>query len=285
MSRLLKEDAEGDILAYKNAKIRFDRQRAEVSKRMDMEDKKTAEIHKDGYSIGFYAYEANVYYHNKIYLQCFFKLDGANDKNLLDSENFIFDMYADKLDDNAENIDQIFSDANFKTKMTNQIKKLLFGLLGLSHDRWTNYTLDEFVRRYSLEQLKEKAVNFAEIASKIDMNSLIEEVTEVAKKVVVDSKKASNNFYKYRKAVDKRKAAVNALKNKARQSIYDEAPDFAENTYAYWASKNGIRRVTVLTIDEPNQRAKINTDKGATMYVPLSTLSKDEDEIYKVLED
>ena len=63
-------------------------------------------------------------------------------------------------------------------------------------------------------------------------------------------------------------------KNKARQSLYDEAPDIEEGEYATWHSKNGDRKVTVLSIDEPNQRAKINTDKGATMYVPLSTLSK-----------
>lgn len=63
-------------------------------------------------------------------------------------------------------------------------------------------------------------------------------------------------------------------KNKARQSLYDEAPDIEEGGYATWHSKNGDRKVTVLSIDELNQRAKINTDKGATMYVPLSTLSK-----------
>ena len=63
-------------------------------------------------------------------------------------------------------------------------------------------------------------------------------------------------------------------KNKARQSLYDEAPDIEEGGYATWHSKNGNKKVTVLSIDEPNQRAKINTDKGATMYVPLSTLSK-----------
>ena len=63
-------------------------------------------------------------------------------------------------------------------------------------------------------------------------------------------------------------------KNKARQSLYDEAPDLEEGGYATWHSKNGNKKVTVLSIDEPNQRAKINTDKGATMYVPLSTLSK-----------
>lgn len=50
--------------------------------------------------------------------------------------------------------------------------------------------------------------------------------------------------------------------------------DSEEEGYATWHSKNGDRKVTVLSIDEPNQRAKINTDKGATMYVPLSTLSK-----------
>lgn len=63
-------------------------------------------------------------------------------------------------------------------------------------------------------------------------------------------------------------------RNKARQSLYDETPDFEEGGYATWHSKDGNKKVTVLSIDEPNQRAKINTDKGATMYVPLSTLSK-----------
>ena len=54
----------------------------------------------------------------------------------------------------------------------------------------------------------------------------------------------------------------------------DETPDFKENDFAIWQSKDGKRKVTVLSIDEPNQRAKINTAKGATLYVPLNTLSK-----------
>lgn len=61
---------------------------------------------------------------------------------------------------------------------------------------------------------------------------------------------------------------------KARQSLHDETPDFGEGEFAIWHSKNGNRKVTVVSIDEPNQRAKINTDKGATMYVPLDTLDK-----------
>lgn len=61
---------------------------------------------------------------------------------------------------------------------------------------------------------------------------------------------------------------------KARSSLSDETPDFKENEFAIWNSKDGKRKVTVLSIDEPNQRAKINTAKGATLYVPLSTLSK-----------
>lgn len=63
-------------------------------------------------------------------------------------------------------------------------------------------------------------------------------------------------------------------KNKARQSFYDDAPDLEEGGYAIWYSKNGGKKVTVLSIDEPNQRAKISTDKGSTMYVPLSNLNK-----------
>ena len=61
---------------------------------------------------------------------------------------------------------------------------------------------------------------------------------------------------------------------KARHSMADETPDFKENDFAIWQSKDGKRKVTVLSIDEPNQRAKINTAKGATLYVPLNTLSK-----------
>lgn len=81
---------------------------------------------------------------------------------------------------------------------------------------------------------------------------------------------ASNRYEKnYKDYLAKRDA-----ENKARQSLYDETPDLEEEGYATWHSKNGDRKVTVLSIDEPNQRAKINTDKGATMYVPLSTLSK-----------
>lgn len=68
--------------------------------------------------------------------------------------------------------------------------------------------------------------------------------------------------------------AKKSAEAKARDSLYDEAPDLAEEGYATWHSKNGDRKVTIVSIDEPNQRAKINTDKGATLYVPLDTLSK-----------
>lgn len=62
---------------------------------------------------------------------------------------------------------------------------------------------------------------------------------------------------------------------KARGSLSDETPDdLKENDFAIWQSKDGKRKVTVLSIDEPNNRAKINTAKGATLYVPLNTLSK-----------
>lgn len=87
------------------------------------------------------------------------------------------------------------------------------------------------------------------------------------------------------KAVRNRSYKLANMKNKAKQSLYDEAPDFNEGEYAYWDSKNGPRRVTVVSIDEPNQRAKINTDKGATMYVPLSKLSKDTDGLYDDLDN
>lgn len=68
--------------------------------------------------------------------------------------------------------------------------------------------------------------------------------------------------------------AKKSAEAKARDSLYDEAPDLAKEGYATWHSKNGDRKVTIVSIDEPNQRAKINTDKGATLYVPLDTLSK-----------
>ena len=61
---------------------------------------------------------------------------------------------------------------------------------------------------------------------------------------------------------------------KAADSFRDETPDYEEGSYAVWNSKNGKRKVTVVSVDEPNQRAKINTAAGATMYVPLSSLEK-----------
>lgn len=87
------------------------------------------------------------------------------------------------------------------------------------------------------------------------------------------------------KAFQNRDYRLTGMKSKAKQSLYDEAPDFNDGEYAYWDSKNGPRRVTVVSIDEPNQRAKINTDKGATMYVPLSKLSKDTDGLYDDLDN
>ena len=78
---------------------------------------------------------------------------------------------------------------------------------------------------------------------------------------------------RYSKLSDKKKKKTDA-EEKARQSLYNETPDYEEGGYAVWNSKNGKRKVTVVSVDEPNQRAKINTDKGATMYVPLDTLDK-----------
>lgn len=65
-----------------------------------------------------------------------------------------------------------------------------------------------------------------------------------------------------------------SARSKASKSFRDEAPDYEEGGYAVWNSKNGKRKVTVVSVDEPNQRAKINTAAGATMYVPLSSLEK-----------
>lgn len=82
------------------------------------------------------------------------------------------------------------------------------------------------------------------------------------------------------KAITNRKAIARdtsekewSAREKARNSLADETPDFEEGGYAVWHSKNGLRKVTIVSIDEPNERAKINTSKGATMYVPLSTLT------------
>lgn len=68
--------------------------------------------------------------------------------------------------------------------------------------------------------------------------------------------------------------AYSDARSKAAKSFRDEAPDYEEGGYAVWNSKNGKRKVTVVSVDEPNQRAKINTAAGATMYVPLSSLEK-----------
>ena len=65
-----------------------------------------------------------------------------------------------------------------------------------------------------------------------------------------------------------------SARTKAAKSFRDETPDYEEGSYAVWNSKNGKRKVTVVSVDEPNQRAKINTAAGATMYVPLSSLEK-----------
>lgn len=65
-----------------------------------------------------------------------------------------------------------------------------------------------------------------------------------------------------------------SARTKAAKSFRDETPDYEEGGYAVWNSKNGKRKVTVVSVDEPNQRAKINTAAGATMYVPLSSLEK-----------
>ena len=87
------------------------------------------------------------------------------------------------------------------------------------------------------------------------------------------SKLNQTSMNRYSKLSDTWKAKTDA-EEKAKKSLYDETPDFAEGEYASWHSKNGNRKVTVVSVDEPNQRAKINTDKGATMYVPLDTLDK-----------
>ena len=68
--------------------------------------------------------------------------------------------------------------------------------------------------------------------------------------------------------------AYKDARGKAAMSFRDETPDYEEGGYAVWDSKNGKRKVTVVSVDEPNQRAKINTAAGATMYVPLSSLEK-----------
>lgn len=68
--------------------------------------------------------------------------------------------------------------------------------------------------------------------------------------------------------------AYSDARDKAAMSFRDETPDYEEGGYAVWNSKNGKRKVTVVSVDEPNQRAKINTAAGATMYVPLSSLEK-----------
>lgn len=68
--------------------------------------------------------------------------------------------------------------------------------------------------------------------------------------------------------------AYSDARSKAAKSFSDETPDYEEGSYAVWNSKNGKRKVTVVSVDEPNQRAKINTAAGATMYVPLSSLEK-----------
>lgn len=87
------------------------------------------------------------------------------------------------------------------------------------------------------------------------------------------SKLNQASMNRYSKLSDTWKAKTDA-EEKAKQSLYDETPDYEEGGYAVWNSKNGKRKVTVVSVDEPNQRAKINTDKGATMYVPLDTLDK-----------
>ena len=87
------------------------------------------------------------------------------------------------------------------------------------------------------------------------------------------SKLNQASMNRYSKLSDTWKAKTDA-EEKARQSLYDETPDYEEGGYAVWNSKNGKRKVTVVSVDEPNQRAKINTAAGATMYVPLSSLEK-----------
>lgn len=120
------------------------------------------------------------------------------------------------------------------------------------------------------------------------LSSLSEEafssLNELVESALTKALKGSTRRVNVVKAIRNRDYRLAGMKNKAKQSLYDEAPDFEEGGYAYWDSKNGPRRVTVVSIDEPNQRAKINTDKGATMYVPLSKLSKDTDGLYDGLD-
>lgn len=120
------------------------------------------------------------------------------------------------------------------------------------------------------------------------LSSLSEEafssLNELVESALTKALKGSTRRVNVVRAMQNRDYKLAGMKNKAKQSLYDEAPDFNEGEYAYWDSKNGPRRVTVVSIDEPNQRAKINTDKGATMYVPLSKLSKDTDGLYDSLD-
>lgn len=86
-------------------------------------------------------------------------------------------------------------------------------------------------------------------------------------------KVATNRYNKAQNARDVKLAA----KKKARKSLYDETPDIEEGGYAIWHSDNGDRRVTVLSIDEPNQKVKIKTDGGAIRNVPIDDVDKDVD--------
>lgn len=133
------------------------------------------------------------------------------------------------------------------------------------------------------------------IASDEDYVQLLDDYTKILQ-MQNEFDEIQATFEKYLKRKKDANSAYNSrdtkddnLKYRAKQEYYDKVPGVSENAYAKWQSKNGPRRVTVLSIDEPNHRAKINTDKGATMYVPLSTLFGDSketmDEFYNRLRD
>lgn len=111
--------------------------------------------------------------------------------------------------------------------------------------------------------------------------NLLDFLTEICEKDN-EIKECFNNYYKYseytkkyQKAKMSRMKTENDIYNRAEKDAYDKAPDISENAYALWHSKGGDKKVTVLSIDEPNNSAKIYTDKGATRNVSLDTLDKD----------
>lgn len=124
----------------------------------------------------------------------------------------------------------------------------------------------------SIKNRLNNAINFVN-SIHIDRDSIESTVFSLLDRVLDDTSYRGRIDH----AIRNRNAKVTAARDKAQKSIYDETPDFEEEGYAIWNSKNGPRKVTVVSIDEPNNRAKINTDKGATLYVPLDSLDKDAD--------